>query len=162
MHQHLDAARQRYGDQMAIVLIPVPLNAGCNSEVTTTYDRHTYACLYARLAVTVWRHNPQAFPEFHSWLFEPNEPPDPGTARRRASELLPGESLAAAMEQPWVTQFLEQCVAIYKHCGGQQLPKLLLGGALVTGEANSADELYELLQKHLRMTNDETKETDTL
>jgi hypothetical protein len=149
LHFQFEEARRRYGDQLSIVLVPVPLNSGCNPAIKETYPRHSYACLYARLALAVWKHKRESFPEFHAWLFASEDPPEPGTAKREARRLIGNQIIAATIDDPWVEGHLKACVQLYDECGRGGIPKLLLGPAVAKGNAESADELCGILEKHL-------------
>ncbi len=150
MHAHLEAARERYGDRLAVVLIPVPLNSGCNPTVHKTQPIHEYACLYARLALAVWKNNPDAFPEFHQWMFEPVHPPPPGIARSRAGSLLEGRGLFQESNSAWVQQRLDACIEVFRQLGAASVPKLVVGQRMISGSTRDRDEFFELLETYLK------------
>lgn len=150
MHAHLEAARHRYGDRLAIVLIPVPLNSGCNPTVHNTQPVHENACLYARLAMAVWKNNPDAFPDFHQWLFETVQPPPPGIARSRASSLLGGRNLFEESNSKWVRKQLDRCIEISRRLGAASVPKLIVGPRIISGSTEDCDEFFELIESNLK------------
>jgi uncharacterized membrane protein len=145
MHYQLRAARAHYGDRLGLILIPVPLNSGCNSAIDATSPQHDYACHYARLALIVWKHNRKAFPQFHDWLFEPLDAPPPGVARRRAAELVSDQPLNEAILDPWVDNRLRDCVALYRNYGGGQIPKIVMAGRVITGDIERRKDLFRLI-----------------
>jgi protein-disulfide isomerase len=149
LERQFELAQPRYGDRLAIVLIPVPLNSGCNRAVGQTYPRHAYACLYAKLALAIWKESPDRFPEFHRWLFDPIDPPEPAAAKREARRLLDDQDPDELSSQPWVEQQLEKCVDLYELCGSRGIPKLILGSAVAKGTIKSVDELCAVLEAHL-------------
>ena len=65
MQGYLNQARKRYGDQIAIRYVPVPLDARCNPDVRRTQPSHQAACDYAWLALAVWRADATKFASFH-------------------------------------------------------------------------------------------------
>jgi len=151
LHTELEKARQRYGDQLAIVLINVPLNARCNPLVVYTHPQHRSACLIARLADAVWRERPDRFEEFHQWMFDGERSRPAGDVRRYVEQLLGDETFNAAMADPAYHERLEQCVAIYDVCKQGALPKMILDDALITGTPKQLDQLYELIERYLSL-----------
>jgi len=150
MHFQLRAARQRYG--LGIILIPTPLNPGCNPAVKNTQQSHVFACMYARLALAVWKHNRAAFPEFHDWLFESIHPPPSGIARSRAHKLIPNRQLFDAVSDPWVDDHLAKCVRIYRLYRAGAIPKVVIGTRLLTGSFDSENELFKMVERSLGVT----------
>ena len=53
MHQTVERAVERYGDQLAIVIMPMPLELECNKQMDKTEPAHFGACKLARLAIGV-------------------------------------------------------------------------------------------------------------
>lgn len=149
MHFQLRAARAHYGDRLGLILIPVPLNSGCNSAIDATSPQHDYACHYARLALVVWKHNREAFPQFHDWLFEPLDAPPPGVARRRAAELVSKQPLNEAILDPWVDNRLRDCVSLYRRYGGGRIPKIVMAGRVITGDVERRKDLFRLIDTAL-------------
>ena len=51
MHALVQQALERYGDQLAVVIMPIPLELECNPMVTSTDPMHRGACKISRLAL---------------------------------------------------------------------------------------------------------------
>jgi uncharacterized membrane protein len=151
VHQHLQAARRRYGPQFLVVAIPVPLNTDCNEYVVQTLPDATDACQYARLAVAVWRLNPAKFPAFHDWLFEPDRPPSPGEATWYAAELVGRPALERELAGAELEQTLRGYRDLFHRLGEGALPKLVLGNYVVSGEIEDSSELFDMLEKYLSL-----------
>ena len=83
LHRYMHQAHEHYGDQLAAVLICVPMNTSCNKHVKTTGSMHVNACIYARLAMAVWMRAPENFLEFHDWLMDPDTIPTPRDTQSR-------------------------------------------------------------------------------
>jgi uncharacterized membrane protein/protein-disulfide isomerase len=149
MHAQLRAALDHYGDRLAIVLIPIPLNTGCNPAIDATSPQHAFACHYARLALAVWKNNRAAFPQFHDWLFAPIDAPPPGVAGTRAASLVRNQRLNEAILDPWVDAHLKACIELYRAYGGGQIPKLILAGSVVTGDIERREDLFALIDAAL-------------
>jgi protein-disulfide isomerase len=149
MHEHLKVAHERFGDQVAFVSLPMPLNAACNDTVTVTHHQHQYACELAKLAMAVWKVSPRKFPEFHDWLFDSLSPRQPGEAHAKAIELVGVEALQKELNGPSVKKYIGLHVNIYKRAGRGTVPKLMSSSFTIKGNTNSADELCRILEQRL-------------
>ena len=79
-HEQLNALREREG--FTLVLVPVPLNVGCNPAMRGTPGAPPAdACAIAKLAMIVHDLDPEAFEAFHNWA---SAGPVPTTAEARA------------------------------------------------------------------------------
>ena len=149
MNQHIVEARRRYGEQFSIMALPVPLSRECNDTVQSTKLRHQAACELARLAVAVWRINPEAFAVFHDWLFEPEHGRSTAEAWAYASQLVGSDLLQVQMAKPIINQFIAKHVELYKRAGQGTVPKLMFPTVTIRGEMGSADALCEVLEREL-------------
>lgn len=147
MHEYLLRAKERYGNAVSIVILPMPLDGKCNARVKRTEKRHENACELARHALTVWRAKPEAFPEYDAWLFKPEMPRLPVDAQSKAIELVGKEAFERAQADPWVQSKLEMSIRLYDALGGGSLPKLLTPINLrIEGEPASEEELMGVLE----------------
>jgi hypothetical protein len=151
MHKHIKVAQQRYGDQLAVVMLPVPLNANCNRVISRTAPIHRYSCQISRYALAVWRRNPDAFAAYHDWLFEPVQARSASEARAKAAELIGDATLNAELASGVLDVYLKQHVGLYDRAQRGQIPKLLSTNFTITGETNSADSLCRLLEERLEI-----------
>jgi protein-disulfide isomerase/uncharacterized membrane protein len=142
---YLDEARERYGDQLAVLVLVVPLNYDCNKHVRTINPLQKHACAYARLALAVWRANPDAFAAFHAWLIEAQ--PSPESARQQAADAVGAEVLARALSDEAVERQIQENVAIYARFGGGLLPKLVYGPSTAKGQPANAQQLFDYLEE---------------
>ena len=53
-HKSLEAARDHFGDRLAIMTLPVPLDRKCNPSIKSTHPSHRESCELAKLAIAVW------------------------------------------------------------------------------------------------------------
>jgi len=149
LHGFLEEARQRYGSQLAVVVLPVPMNTDCNRFVDFTHEDHRKACDYARLALAVWRIDRGKFEAYHHWLMASTRPPPVLEATIRAEELVGREALQQARDGPEVAQAIECYTRLFGQIRGA-IPKLILANRHVTkGEANDAREIFDLLEQYL-------------
>ncbi|MFI5379763.1 MAG: vitamin K epoxide reductase family protein [Tepidisphaerales bacterium] len=146
-HQMLQQVRKRLPKNAAIVIVPMPLNAGCNPFVQRTDPRHQYACELARLALAVWRADPAKFADLEAYLFAVDIPATPADARRYAGTLVGEDALARAEKDPWVGQALTRSTNLYQSCGGGVLPKVLIGTRLIEGQPESPEALISAIQR---------------
>ena len=155
LHGNLQQAIKRYGDQLAIITLPMPLNSDCNPLVKKTEERHKDACSLAILALSVYKAMPEKFAEYDHWLIQTL--PDATTARAKAIELLGTEdALKQAMSDPWVATELERDINLYQHSGGGVIPKLIGKNTLIAGRPGDVQDLYDLLEDELGLVPIET------
>ena len=150
MHGVLLAAAQAHRGQLAILTLPMPLDAGCNKMIQQTAPPHADACQYARIALAVWRADPSKMERFNDWVFEPDEPPGLESVLGYTQEIVGAEALGRAMNDPWVEKQLAQDIAIYeatfKRFGNGAMPQLIVGDNIVFGELeNGMQDLEALL-----------------
>ncbi len=156
MHKLLASALKRYGTQLAIVSLPVPLDARCNPVVRTTQKKHQQACDYAKLGLALRRVSNAAFLQFDEWIFEPRDIPTLDQAREKARQIVGEEPLKAALSDPWVERTLQTSVALYEQNGNitssYRMPQLVIGDIVNLGRLTRPEDLYQLLEKNLGVT----------
>lgn len=145
--RQMEEARARYGPQLAVVLLVMPMSPVCNKYVQDVQQEHQNACRYAKLALAAWKAAPSRFPEFHHWLMEGDEPPPLEAAQGHATELLGGKAWQDELEGPAVRAEIEHNTELFHRCKGGVIPKLLSGKYVVSGETATADQLFELLER---------------
>ena len=151
-HGYLTDGLDQYAGQYAVVLLPMPLDAKCNPTVEETEPRFEDSCELARLALAVWRASPDKFAQFDAWLYETESPRSAGEARAYAESLVDQSALDAALNDEWVTRRIDADVAAYQASGADQIPVLVSPGIdTVVGRPESADDLFALLEKELRL-----------
>lgn len=113
MHGVWTQTQQRYGAELAIVTLAVPMSAECNAELKRTLPAHREACEYARLGLAVWRSDRSALAAFDAWMFAPAKPPPVAEAKEYAAKLVGRERLELALKDGWIDERLRTNVAIY-------------------------------------------------
>ena len=150
MHRHLEAAREHFGQRLAIVLAPVPLERSCNRLLQQDNPHHKNACLYAHLATAVWWHKRERFEEFHTWLMAGEKPPSPDEARKFASEILGAEGASAALVDRKITLHIGKCIDLWPAAREKDkpngLPQLLFASAVIHRETATAEELIKKIE----------------
>jgi uncharacterized membrane protein len=151
LHELIVKAQARFARQLVVITLPVPLDARCNPIVRQTAAENVDGCDYARLALAVWRVNPEALAAFSSFLFGPARPPRIALARRHAEEAVGVEALQAALRDPWIDDQLKTGIGLFeansKRAGAWQLPQLMIEATLSVGAIESIDGLYLMLRE---------------
>ena len=149
LHRHLDKARQRYGAQFAVVVLPVPMNTRCNKYVAFDHEDHRDACQYARLALAVWTIDRKDFLQLNAWLFEGHRPPPLSQATDYAARLVGRSELDSQLRGSTVKQRLLRYTGLYHQSGAGAIPKLLWNKYKITLGETSAQELFDMLERYI-------------
>jgi hypothetical protein len=147
LHHQLEAVRAKRGGDLAIVVLPVPLNSGCNKYAAPALSGpHKESCVLAKLALAVWRADRTKFAAFHHWLFETDQPRAAADARTRAKELIGDEAFYREYDGLDVPGMVGDYVEIY---GAQKkgLPLLLIESAVIYARFASEDQLAKVLDE---------------
>jgi uncharacterized membrane protein len=150
MHGELEAIQKQYPGQLAVVMLPCPLDRNCNPHAPPG-PAHRDACVYARLGLAVWRADRSQFARFHDEMFQLQGRLTPAIARQKASELVGEAALKRAEQDPWIGKTLDQTFAIYRIMARQnpRMPKVVLGGTVILhGVTVSQRDLVNALEKY--------------
>ncbi len=150
LHNHVHAALERYGDQVAFVVYHAPLSKRCNPQIVRDQPVHMYACDYARLALGVWKLDRTKFAEFHDWLMEPKKAPSVFKARQRAMQLV-GEKilLDKALKADLFRGFASNSEVVREVRSG--LPLLLSEEGIIRGFPKDEGEWFMFLEELLEI-----------
>lgn len=137
-HPVIMETHKAFGDQLAIVSLPMPLDSKCNYTVRRTPRSHAHACEYAQLGLAVWHANRKVHQQYDDFIFTPAEPPPIESARQYAAQLVGGPAnLEKALSDGWVNQYLKLGIDIYAtnyiHVGNGSMPQIIVGSRLATG-----------------------------
>ncbi len=146
-HKSLEGARQRFGDRLAVMTLPVPLDSRCNPTVRTTQAAHAEACQLAKLAIAVWLLDREKFSEFHNYLFEST--PNYNQAIAHARSLVDQSQLDQVVAGPTPGEFISKHVSLYQKAGGGTIPKLLFPSTSTAGAVESSEAMVRLIEQHL-------------
>lgn len=147
MHDSLEETFKKYGKDLAVLALPVPLNSDCNSQVGQTSSQHAEACRIANLAIAVWRVKPSKFHEYHNWLFE-TSPLTAAAARNQAIKLVDKDRLDKVLETRVPQKFIASHVKLYTKAGGGSIPKLLFPNITLVGNVGT-DSLANTIEREL-------------
>ncbi len=146
-HAAIHGAMQKYGDQLAVIVLPVPLDAQCNPEISSTAAEHKEACQIAKLAVAVWHVSPERFEEFHNWLMETK--PNYAKATIQAESLIDRNKLQAELQSSIPSDFIKSNLKLYKRASAGAIPKILFPETSTVGEMRSKDSLISMIDREL-------------
>ncbi|HTD66502.1 MAG TPA: thioredoxin domain-containing protein, partial [Candidatus Limnocylindria bacterium] len=137
MHAKVVELHRMFGDQLAIVSLPMPLDSQCNSLIRRTSPAQTNACLYARIGLAVWRAKPAAIETFDDWLFGFAHPPALSDVTNKAIELVGASVFETASRDPWIEQQLRADIELFtisaREYRNGSMPQFMIGTNIVTG-----------------------------
>lgn len=158
MHAHIQEAMERYGDQLAVVIMPVPLELECNKLVGETDSMHRGACKLAKLSLAVAKTNQSKFIDFHNFLLDKEEKaPTSAQAVVRAFRLVGRKELAKNSSK--TAEFgdrIQRYIQLYQNLSAQQtsgktfgLPVQIVGDTLLNGGEITSEEMFATWEKAL-------------
>lgn len=150
MSGYLKALVEAYPEQVSVLLVPVPMDRGCNPHLRGGGD-HDGSCEISRIAMAVWDASPEGFVTFHEALMgNPSET----LARELALAFLDESSIAEAMEDKKHSQVLEHNIRAWKQLSGtsSSLPKLLISDRrILHGMPASRSAFLQLMKEELSL-----------
>ncbi|HEX4797547.1 MAG TPA: vitamin K epoxide reductase family protein [Humisphaera sp.] len=156
MYAMLEESISRYNGKLAFALCPAPLNSQCNPYVAQDTEQFKDSCELAKIGLTVWRADREAFAAFDRWMFSPQpgerwRPRALDAAKAKAIELMGQAKFDAARADPWIEQYMQTSIRTFGDTiqNGNAVPKLVFGSRWVTPEPRDADELISILHDSL-------------
>lgn len=151
-HGYLLDVMKRHPDQLALIIMPMPMDGTCNPTVEETEPRFKHSCELAHLALAVWKARPEAFAEFDRWLFDSDMPREPEAARLKADNLAGAAAIEHALADRWVDRQIALGIQAYGMSNAARIPVIMGAGlSTIVGEPQSAAELMKLLEDELRL-----------
>jgi protein-disulfide isomerase len=158
MHRIVQRGLKRYGDQLAVLILVVPLEMKCNKLVKDPKASHQGACTTARMALAVAHIKPAAFRAFHEWLMADEEkPPSHVKAVEKAYSMVDSAKLRELTSGDTLNKQIAQYVDLFDTLQKQRattdknfgLPVQILGDEVMTGSAVGAEDVYQAWEKDL-------------
>ncbi|MCC9644905.1 thioredoxin domain-containing protein [Rhodopirellula sp. JC740] len=146
-HAALEAAREHFGDRLAVMAFPVPLDGQCNPAIKSTGAMHREACDLAKLAVAVWMVDREKFGEFHAYLFESK--PNHSQALSQASKLVDEAKLKSTLAGKTPSEYIAKHIQLYQRAGSGTIPKLLFPKTTTVGAVESSQSMIRLIEQNL-------------
>lgn len=124
MSGYLKALVEAYPEQVAVILVPVPMDRSCNRFVQESGHYHG-SCAISRIALAVWAAHPAGFGEFHEALMSA---PSEALARELALAFIEQNQLEAVLYDRAMDSTMEQNIAAWRRLSraSSSLPKLLI------------------------------------
>lgn len=140
---------------LAVVSLPVPMEATCNPDLKNTLPEFRDSCIYAELSMAVCAAERDRFPEYHDWLMTGKRAPSVDEARARAEELVGKDALEQALQaeapQRWITDGFN----IYRFINGRTLPKIIAGDTVISSAGLAEKKLFRQLEAALALPSSE-------
>jgi uncharacterized membrane protein len=152
MHDNMKRAMRRYGDELAVVVMPVPLELECNRRLPKTDPMHRGSCRLARLAISVAQLRPSVFADFQNFLMrDEKNPPQYGTALIRGFSLVNRDKLRDVLNSKEIENRIQNYVNLYANLSARQktkekpfgLPVQIVGDKVLTGKFDTPEEMYD-------------------
>ena len=157
MHAMMQQALAHYGGQVALLVMPIPLEKGCNKLVEVEAASHVGACATARRACGIARLDPSAFPKFHDFLMSgKDKPPTMLRIVPKSNALVDQEQLRQIIGSPEVKKQIEGYIDLYAQLQATShskktfgLPVQILGDQVMSGSVDTQEDLYKAWEEHL-------------
>jgi uncharacterized membrane protein len=123
----LEKLMEKHPKDVAVLVLPTPINRACNPYLTNNMSDHQHACELARLGLAAWKAAPDQFAKVHKILFS-RPVVDGPSARERLIRFIPASKLDAALADPWVEKVLKSNVEDFRilTSANPAMPKILL------------------------------------
>ena len=140
MNDFLKEALGLYGDQLTVIVMPMPLDSECNPHG----GKFKGSCKLSKLAFAVGRADRSKYTKFHHWLFDTH--PSPELAKQYAAKLIGKGKLEQIMASGWPDAMVQRSIEMYQEMGPRSVPKILVGSKVLTGDLGTAEALFEVLE----------------
>jgi protein-disulfide isomerase len=135
MGQRVHAARQKYGADLAIIVLPVSLQG----------QNHEKSKQLARLALSVFVADREKFAGFHEWLLGGRSVDE---ASRHASELVGIQQLESALKSDRVQKYMQVAEQVYTKANRGTLPLLTSDRFTSRGLMQTDQQLFQTIEQY--------------
>jgi uncharacterized membrane protein len=157
LHPLVQKALDRYGDQVAVLVMPIPFEKGCNKLITDEAASHVGACGTVRRACGIARLNPRAFVKFHDFLMSGgDEPPTMEEIVPKSNGLVSRDPLREIIGSPEVKKQVEGYIDLFAQLQAKSrnpktfgLPVQILGDHVVNKSVEKVEDLYKIWEQDL-------------
>lgn len=161
-HPLMQKALERYGDQVALLIIPIPLDKDCNSLITDPTILRPGSCGTVRQALAMARLNPTGFGRFHDFLMSGKDkkgndaPPSMDKIITKAHTLANADKLREMSRGPEVQRQMEGYVKLFGKLREQDksgkslgLPVQILNDTVISGSVEKPEDVFKAWEEHL-------------
>jgi uncharacterized membrane protein len=137
MHERVVAVQRSFGDKLAVISLPMPLDAQCNSLIRRTHPSQVNGCIYARLGLAVWRAKRNAIQEFDDWIFSFPQPPPLAEVTNKVLQLIGPVAFEAVSRDPWIEQQIQTDIELFtvsaRDYKNDRMPQFMIGTNILSG-----------------------------
>lgn len=145
----LENTREKYGDRLAILCLPTPLDSACNKLIPRTSPSNRYACELAQTSLALWKAAPQKWAGFDRRLYTEGDIRTTARTTIAAWELIGESALEAALKEGWADRQIAYNVRLYALCGkaagNSALPMLVTERGIMNGTPRHPLDIDDLI-----------------
>lgn len=146
-HRAVHEALQKFGDDLAIIALPVSVHGACSESATATSVPHGDSCELARLSIAVWRIDRTKFQQYHDWMFSGGRNRTISEAKKQAESLVGADALRKELDKKVAGQYLKKHGELYNKAGAGSVPKLLFTRSTLVGEVGNGRTLTGIIER---------------
>ena len=154
LHRKLKQYIEEQGVSLAIVCLPVPLNADINPNVSHTPAGFENSGIYANYSMAVQKADPEKFSEYHDFLMSGGWAPTVEEARIRAEELVGTSEFAAALLAPEVKEWITTGINAHQYIQAKTLPRLISKDKVISYSGGSKAAFRKMIDSALGIEED--------
>jgi protein-disulfide isomerase len=156
-YAQIEEALDLYGDQLAVVIMPVPLELECNKSVASTDPMHRGACKFAQLSLAMAKADPRKFADFHGFLLaDVDKAPTSAEAVVHAFRMTDRTKLRKVSQDPAIAARIQNYIKLFTALSAQHrgqaepfgLPVQIVGDTVLSGDM-STEEMLSAWEKAL-------------
>ena len=145
LHDKIKESIKLFDDQVAVVVLPVPMELLCNPYVKKPKPVNRGACKAAKLTVALSLTDPEEFASFHHWMLQGEKVPPYTSALVEAYEHVEPKRLSEKLKSEEVEQRISSNVALmgalYQINAKFALPTQIMGDKLAIGPPRTLEQL---------------------
>lgn len=150
MHATMQQALERYGDQVALLVMPIPWDQECNKFISESAS-HRGACGTAKRAVGIARIDRSEFAKFHDFLMTGKDNPPVDKVIPKANGLVDRDRLRDLIRGPEVSKQIQGYIELFGKLQNSKtgLPVQILGDHIISGTVEKPEDVFKQWEEHL-------------
>ncbi|MCC7474990.1 MAG: thioredoxin domain-containing protein [Pirellulales bacterium] len=157
MHSMVEQAMTQYGNEVALIVMPIPLDYECNKLLKDSTLAHRGACGTARTVLGFARLNPERFRVFHEFLMSGGDKPPPmERIIPKAFSYVDGTELFSLARSNEVKKQLDGYITLFDKLQRTSanpktfgLPVQVLGDKIMSGKVEKREDLFKAWEENL-------------
>ena len=153
-HERVHNALRRYGDQLAFVVMPVPLELRCNKFLRSARPQNVGACNLAKIALIVSKSGPKKFEVFHDWMMSDEEKPKRyEQALVRAYQQAGRDEVRQGLKDKDINERISRHVNLFANLGNEWtstaqfgMPVFIAGDKISSGSFEDDREYFDFIE----------------